>query len=178
MSNTSPLFSEHIQFASPFNNISQDLLLPHELFSSIYSEYRHAWQKSILPNTSELRHFWREVDGHPQMLGHELRQRPNYQTWAIPISFHGDGVPITGVGKIWAKMRTLFSWSSMVFFGNTKGVQFIVWAVFDRLCRSGECDGTLHTFFSILRWSFYWLWMGVWPDRPWNSSTRQLTSCE
>jgi len=38
---------------------------------------------------------------------------------AVPVSLHGDGVPITGAGKAWVKMCTAFSWASMMASGST-----------------------------------------------------------
>jgi len=58
----------------------------------------------------------------------------------------------------------------LVTVGNTRAHRMWIWGVFDSLCSKGECNGTLHQFFLILRWSLYWLWMGVWPDRHWNSN--------
>jgi hypothetical protein len=39
------------------------------------------------------------METHPQMSSHPLRGRADYRQKAIPLSLHGDGVPVAGVGK-------------------------------------------------------------------------------
>ena len=38
----------------------------------------------------------------------------NFKNLAIPISMHGDEVPVVGVGKIWARNALSFSWCSLI----------------------------------------------------------------
>ena len=108
MSNMQPVFNETLPFKSPVGPARQAFLLPHETFASIYHNYPDTWKHSILPNTEELSDFWKSVQDHPQMLGHPISKRQSWMSKAIPISFHGDGVPITGIGKVWSKLMTVF----------------------------------------------------------------------
>ena len=32
---------------------------------------------------------------------HPVRERTNFRTHCIPLSIHGDGTPVVGVGKAW-----------------------------------------------------------------------------
>ena len=157
------LHNFRLVFKAPFHQQVQAAMLPHELFSAIYHSYSGAWRNSILPESKRVAEFWEAVKDHPQMESHPLLSRAGHKQFAIPIGFHGDGVPIVGLGKGWVKMALVFSWCSLLSFGNTLVSQFYIWSVFEKLCQSDACDGTLDGFFKILTWSFKWLWLGKWP---------------
>ena len=148
---------------------NQAILLPHETFAALYHHYQGHWKKSVLPDTSELRAFWKLQKENPQYEDHPVWHRENFSSMAIPFLFHGDGVPVTGIGKVWCKLMHMFSISSCLGQGGTLDLQLFVWAVFDRLLVPGE-EGTMAMFFLILKWSFYWLWLGLWPDRDWQGN--------
>ena len=147
----------------------QEFLLPHEMFATFHAEYPNHWQQELVPSSEVLQEFWFAMREHPQMANHPLKARANFEVLAVPIGLHGDGVPITGRGKSWCKTMTTFSWSSLCAKGSTKTNRVWIWGVFDALCQKNEIDGTLHQFFSILKWSLEWLWKGLWPDKPFNS---------
>ena len=161
-------FLETLKFPEPFGDQPQMFMLPHETFAHIYHYYPEVWKRSIVPDTHKLHEFWQEVDQHPQMIGHPVKARQNYSSWAVPLGFHGDGVPLVGIGKIWVKLMTVFSFSSLLASGITQDVQFLIWGVFDKLLKKKEVS-TLDDFWLLLRWSFFWLWKGLWPDTHWNS---------
>lgn len=159
-----------IPFKAGLNSLWQSFLLPHQLFAAIYEHYPGAWSKSIMPSAARLRQFWSTNISHPTMTGNPLADRADLRDRIIPISFHGDDVPITGVGKSWCSQMTVFSWSSQIGFGTTRNSQFFVWGVFDKL-RNINPDQSLDTlgrFFKVLAWSLHWLSLGQWPDRDWN----------
>ena len=134
---------------------AQAFLLPHEMFAAIYHNYPEIWRTSISPDVTKLVEFWNAQTGHPQMQGHPVKSRPGWKSRAVPIAFHGDGVPVTGIGKIWSKTMTMFHFTSLLSQGHSKEVMFWIWSVFDRLRVKGDStgEGTLETFFRILRWS-------------------------
>ena len=138
------------------------------MFSGIYHHYPWIWNRAILPNNERLREFWDFMEDHPAMLGHEVKTRHNYKSHAVPVGMHGDEVPIVGLGKGWTKLMATFSWISLVGLGSTKDTMFYIWSVFTALCKSGDCDGTLHAFFRIMAWSFKAMWLGKWPMEDWN----------
>ena len=155
-------------FKAPLGDRMQSVLLPHEMFASLYHNYPDAWKKYIVPDTARLGLFWAKMQHHPQMAGHPLLQRDQYDKLAVPLGIHGDGVPVVGIGKGWCRTMTMFSWSSLLAKGPTKEVCYYIWSVFDRLCCAADGSGTMASFFTVLRWSLYWLWRGQWPDRDWT----------
>jgi len=161
-------FYETIPFKDKFGDQLQAIMLPHETFAYMHDNCPDAFKALICPGPDILEDFWTSVDGHPQLVEHPVRDRDGYKRQAIPIQFHGDGVPTTGRGKIWVRMLTMFSWASMVGSGKTTDAQLYIYGLQDRLTAKGA---TLKTFFQILAWSFKFLFLGTWPTHPWNSDT-------
>ena len=143
--------------------VMQAIMLPHMLFATIYHDYPSTWRKRICPSSEVLVEFWQTAKNHPQMKDHPLLSQENYQEKAVPLAMHGDGTPATGIGKVWAKMLTTLSLSSLVGYGSSVEKYFVLYSVFDRLCVQGE-SGTWFTVFTILAWSLTWLLKGKWPD--------------
>ena len=98
-----------LPFKAPLGDRTQSLLLPHEMFASIYEHYPHAWTQNIIPDEETLGTFWDSVAAHPQMAGHPIAARPDFRSRCIPLGLHGDDVPITGLGKIWVSKMTQLS---------------------------------------------------------------------
>ena len=88
------------------------IVLPFEFFSMLYGSYPESFAKRFLGGNGAtiarapemLRRFWAQVpDGDPRkvVIARELMKRPDINRvediWdrAIPISFHGDGFPLT-----------------------------------------------------------------------------------
>ena len=62
--------------------------------------------------------------------GHPVRNLPNFRRRAIPLSLHGDGVPVTGVGKSWGESMDIYSWNSLLGSGSTLQFNFYIWSIF------------------------------------------------
>lgn len=160
------------------DDVLQGMILPHELFSAIYNFYPDTWSRSILPDNDmdNLENFWSAVDGHPS-LTHHIRSKPGYKRTLVPLGLHGDGVPLTGRGKVWQQGFTNFSFFSLVGQGNTGELLFYIWGLFEKLkYLEHEANSTLTRAFAILRWSFQALFEGVWPSR--NHLGELLLVCE
>lgn len=138
-----------IDMKAPMDKVDQGILLPHQMINSIYERYQEAWSSSILPSKTKLNEFWQSVRGHPQMEGHPAVSVPGYDECFIPLAVHGDGVPIVGVGKIWSRTMTMFSFYSLVGEGWTQDLLFYIWSSYDKLIL-----GNLSQFFAVLKWSF------------------------
>ena len=171
-------FVATLPFVKPLHDQFQSMLLPHELFSSIYHSYKGAWRQSLYGSADSVRKFWQAQASHPQMAGHPVSFKPNRFTLAIPLSLHGDDVPVTGVGKAWTGKLTQWCWASLLGRGATSEVLFWIYGLFERLrvILTAGSESTLHTFFRILRWSFHWLFKGVFPDRDHDGVKPQTTT--
>ena len=158
----------------PFENIGEQptkLNLPHEHFAHIYNKHPQAFAQQMLPNSSDLQKFWVGIQGHPaveKLHGEDLR-------FAVPLGMHGDEVPVVGVGKCWSRCALTFQYFSLLALAaGTPTVNLLqwLWSTFDNICVPG-IDGTVHTFMTIMKWSFFWLKEGKWPTHDWKG-TKQL----
>ncbi|CAE7788811.1 unnamed protein product [Symbiodinium necroappetens] len=98
-----------------------------------------------------------------------MTSRPNFYKRCVPLALHGDGVPLTGVGKSWQNTITDFSFYSLLGEGKTPDLLMFVYCLFDKLRKMGrDSTATAHRFFEILRWSFRIIWSGTWPSHDYN----------
>ena len=93
------------------------ILDPHVLFSSMYHEHPASFKDRLCGNDfNNISNFWSEMaaSGHPAFLHHNMKSThaATYMTCGIPITIHGDGAPISGLGKSWLKLAEIHSWSS------------------------------------------------------------------
>ena len=160
--NISNMFTLQMNFKHPWNQQLQGMLLPHVVFSDLYNHYRPAFFKFILPDKSLLEEFWQNQKHHPAYPDHPVVSKPSFQaSRTVPLSCHGDGTPVVGIGKIWARMLTSWSWSSLVCKGGwTKDAQLPIWFLFDETDNGETCE----QFYNVLCWSFRALQTGKWPE--------------
>ena len=158
-----------------YPNSMQYVLLPHEMFACIYSSYQNIWNTALVPSVDRVKKFWRSMRLHPSMSGHPMTADDHWDTKTIPIAVHGDGVPITGIGKVWSRVMTNYSWYSLLGHGNTASMLMWIWGFFDKLKVGDQTEGTLHEFYSLLKWSFLALASGKWPSHD-HKGVKQLGS--
>ena len=143
------------------------LLLPHQVFGAIYQHYPAIWQQIVYGSQAKCKEFWSAVRPSPQFQSHKVSERPDYETKCIPLKIHGDGTPVTGLGKGWSKMVDIFSVSSLLICGPTvlrNLMMFLMWQ--HLLCRDeGHC--TMDEAYKMFIWSFYWMWLGKKPTHDW-----------
>ena len=73
--------------------------------------------------------FWSDMRGTPRFARHPARTRADRDR-IIPVSFHGDGVTVSGVGRSWSKSADAFSWTSLLSAGSTKLFSFLIYISF------------------------------------------------
>ena len=144
------------------------LLLPHTLFSAIYTHYPDMWAKIVYPGKITCGKFWSAVQGSPQFASHPVRHRADFSEKCIPLKIHGDGTPVTGLGKGWGKMVDIFSVSSLLICAPTILRNLMVFLIFQHLiCRDAD-HNTLDTAYRMFIWSFRAMWVGKKPKYDWN----------
>lgn len=139
------------------------MLLPHELFSIIYTHHFPQFMEHILGgDTDRIGAFWDAQTSHP---GHPVRLRPDMSKCCIPITVHGDGVAVSGVGRSWSKTVDVYSWSSMLGRGTTLQTNFLSWMMYWKLRVDNPDMDCFAKLSKLFVWSLYWLFLGVWPKR-------------
>ena len=150
-----------IQLPYKKGNHMQKFLLPHEVFASIFDNYYETFQNVLVGPPGYLQDFRRTAKQHPCMSLHPAVADTSKQ---IPIGMHGDGVPITGKGKIWCRSAWVYSWASLLSQAPTKDKQFYIGMVWDTL----QGEKTMDTFLALVSWSIKYLQLGIWPMEDWQ----------
>ena len=148
------------------------ILLPHEFFSAVYKD-SELWRTTFLPDKGALEKLWGGLVGHPMLHQHPVLRREGYQSLCVPLGMHGDEVPVTGVGKVWARQVLSISFFSLVAAavqGCTLDIMLYVWGVMEKFCKTDKprVPGTMTVFWTIMAWSFNAIWTGKWPDSDWR----------
>ena len=144
------------------------MLLPHTLSAAIYEHYPLMWERIIYGTRGTCVKFWSAVRGSPQFASHPVRHRAGFEDHCIPLKIHGDGTPVTGLGKGWSKMVDIFSCSSLLICGPTVLRNLMMFLIFQHLiCRDPD-HCTMDVFYKMLIWSFRACWLGKKPKFDWN----------
>ena len=147
---------------------SVPMLLPHTLFAAIYQHYPVMWEKIIYGSRRQCNAFWNAVSGSPQFASHPVRDRENFQDLCVPLKIHGDGTPVTGLGKGWGKLVDIFSVSSLLICGPTVLRNLMMFLIFQHLICRDQDHNTLDTAYKMFIWSFKACWLGKKPKYDWN----------
>lgn len=145
------------------------MILPHELFAAIYKHYPDMWLKIIYGGPERCRKFWNGVRNGPHFKQHPVRTRDGFETKCVPLKLHGDGTPVTGLGKGWSKMVDIFSLSSMLVYSCPIVHNLLIFLLFQGLQCVRDGHHTLNVFYRKLVWSFDILWEGKVPGLDWNN---------
>ena len=146
----------------------QYFMWPHELFGAICHHYRKGWTDSVCPSVRSIEAFWDSQAGSPQLDSDDIRSRLNFRSRCIPIALHGDGEPVTGLGKSCSKMMDVWSWNSMLVQGGTLQCLFYIYGIFHRLVCKLPGYKTYDDIARKFKWSFAQLWLGRYDPKDWN----------
>ena len=147
---------------------SVPMMLPHTLFAAIYEHYPVMWDRIIYGSRGTCIKFWQAVSGSQHFAAHPVRHRENYEERCIPLKIHGDGTPVTGLGKGWGKLVDIFSVSSMLVIGTTILRSMMIFMMFQHLICRDDDHNTMNTVFRMFIWSFKACWAGTHPVEDWN----------
>ena len=88
--------------------------------------------------------FWQAMTAaeHPALDEHPLVTKESFQTKVVPLSLHGDGVPVSGVGKAWSQSVDCYSFSSLLSSGSTIFSNYVIFFIHKMLKVSGGHRGT------------------------------------
>ena len=162
-------FKLHLKLHNAIQYVGQLALWPHDMFSSLYHKYPLEWASRIVPDVSRISAFWNSLRDMPLLENHCVKGRRNWTNLCIPISLHGDGVPIVGVGRSWSKSLEILSWASCIAQGSTLGTFNYICSVFAAALVTEAGRDTLAELFRVLAWSLRAMYNGKHPERDWNN---------
>lgn len=146
------------------------LLLPHELFSALFSQGQAQWARSIA--SGSCRYFWEELRrGTPTFAQHPAYAEVGAQlSHTVPLRIHGDGAQFSQTESMIA-----MTWASCVAAsGSPFHNRFLMLAVPKALLRVGSLDQILQP----IAWSLAVLLDGTHPHtdfrgRPWPDGSKR-----
>ena len=142
------------------------ILYPHELFAALYQFHPAVFIQRLCGGAvSNVTNFWSSMKGHPSFALNPSLRDPSYSKSCIPISLHGDGVPVAGCGRSWSKSVTIYSWGSLLGKGNTLQRVFMIFLLHSLLAVKNATRNTMQVFWIHLVWSFGVLQTGKWPHK-------------
>lgn len=154
-------------FALRTIDVDHAVILPHELFAIIFQEYHHVFVNQMLGgNDTNTAKFWDLMADHPSMVNHPVKMKKDFAKYAVPISVHGDGVAVSGMGKSWSRSVDVYSWASMLATGETIVSNYLIYCMYPKLMTTEAVD----KFWKIVQWSLYWLFIGRWPRKDVNGN--------
>ena len=154
-----PLHSALYRFETPMRSPhfrlsvrpqEQQMILPHIAFSVLYHHHVATFHEQVLGGAGAIERFWLDMAGRPSLAGHPLRERPQWQKRTVPLAIHGDGTPVHGVGKAWARLLDSYSWSSILATGTTLDFTMLIYCVFV----NPLTKGSMANVWRIICWSF------------------------
>ena len=156
---------------TPINNLTGKevckadvpLFEPHATMATLYEQHQDTFKERILPDVDELERFWNDMEDNPQLKDHPVLYRRDWKRRAIPLVLHGDGVPLTGIGKSWSKVMDVFSVSSLLGRGSTRMRMFLTFSFFTSLSATADGVTSSDRLFQRLVWSLLWAWRGKHP---------------
>jgi hypothetical protein len=139
-------------------NFLLPFLLPHLFLVHLWTEFAHSWERLVCEGGDQLARFWASQEQHPAMAGHPMRRRFNWARRAIPIALHGDGVPVSGVGRAWSKSMLVLSFCSILGRGKTAETNFLICCLWSVLATIGNDHQTMMMVWQVICWSLTIAW--------------------
>ncbi len=75
-------------------------LWPHALFSRLFHKYPGAWRERVCGgDVRNIEVFWKALEGTKRYQEHWVQGKADHQSLCVPLSMHGDGIPIAHAGR-------------------------------------------------------------------------------
>ena len=144
-------------------------LLPHVWFHHLFHNNRREFHRTIIAEDESPRPFWVEVAKRrdPRIQHHPLLRRAGFMDNALPVSIHGDGVAVLGIGGHQAKSLDCISWQSLLATeGGPRELKHYIFGLFDDSKAKQSVDGvdSMDEAWRIISWSFRALFEGKFPS--------------
>jgi hypothetical protein len=152
----------------------QGIYWPHEILAHLYHKAPSFFRQNICSGTGAIKEFWRAMRGHPMLESHPMKGEAQWEQKFIPIAVHGDGVPITGIGRSWSKSMDIWSWSSCLVSTPTLLSHFLIIGLYSLMLSKIPEGMTEEVFYKALMWSLLWAYRGKWPDTDWLGGTELI----
>ena len=131
----------------------QSVVWPHQCIHDLYHNYPDEFKRRVVPDFDEIRKFWDSMVGSPFLEGHPMVAQRGWEDTVVPLSIHGDGVSVTGVGRSWSKNVDVLSWASLLASGATLALFNLIFLMFDIIFCEIDGEHSFQVFLRKLKWS-------------------------
>ena len=151
-------------------NIDFPILLPHEVISHVYHKHPTLFLRLYIGEDNwqnapgKLEEFWTTVEARqdPRLIRHPMQTTTGWQRQYVPLSLHGDGVPVTKIGKAGSKSMDVYSSSGLLGMGTTRALKLYCFGLFTH-SEVKDNKATMNKIWNIVMWSFEAAFTGKFP---------------
>lgn len=127
------------------------VLLPEDAWRSIWQHGKVS--EFLLKDANSLPEFWRQVQHHPSLQQHPVRNIVGYEGRAVPVLLHGDGAAVTQLIGANTKSCLFISFRSLV--AGRPHPHILLAAVWCHACNKGRMMNTARRLYQIIADSFW-----------------------
>ena len=146
------------------------ILLPHEIISHVYHNHPTLFSSLYIGESNgqetpaKLDEFWTTVEARqdPRLFEHPMKSRSHWKSTHVPLSLHGDAVPVTKVGKAGTKSMDVYSTSGLLGVGTTRALKLYTFGLFTS-SEVKENRNTMAKIWAVLMWSLEAAFEGKFP---------------
>ncbi|MGB2015010.1 MAG: hypothetical protein ACPHSF_06060, partial [Flavobacteriales bacterium] len=128
------------------------LICPAELFSTLYTNDRQAWESYLRGPQGLNRTYWEKIADHA--VGRNLETHDKL----LPLGIHADAAPFCKTESVFT-----LAWNGVCGDGDTLATRLV-----STIVRKSEmCEAVMNTIFSRFAWGMNVLHSGYWPEKDW-----------
>ena len=112
--------------------------LPHEVFSHVYHNHPTLFSSLYIgedngrESPAKFDEFWTTLEARqdPRLLEHPMKSIRHWKRTHVPLSLHGDAIPVTKVGKAGTKSMDVYSTAGLPGVGTTRALKlYMCWSL-------------------------------------------------
>jgi len=152
---------------------SVPVILAHELAGFMFTHYENEFKARLLGSATDktlLEEYWdgADMDRDPRFSEHPVKQYPNFRSWAIPCSWHGDGVPYKKAKP--GQSLEVMQWGGCLSTGtSTFDTNFFWSAIPNMKCLEEHGLDTYAELWRVAKWDWEHAAIGMYPSEdPWG----------
>ena len=131
------------------------IFLPHILFHWSYHNNKKLFNRIFLGNmvTAQRQSMWQELlrRKDARVVDRPMREVRAWDSRAVPLGLHGDGVPVLQVGKAGSKSYETYSLQSMLASGPTNEIKMLLFGIYG----DNISESPMRVIWKRLTWSLF-----------------------
>ena len=151
----------YIPLSTTRGRVLHPVMLPHQLFSTLFEERRPFWEESVRGPLGRAREFWHHIRNSEIFQMHDALGPDANLDLSIPLGMHADGGSFSHQDSLF-----VISWNSLV--SGSIGQGFARRLLFTLIRKSDLCESTFEDIWRVFSWSLNHLCTGISPSKDWR----------